>query len=263
MKKIIIFTLAAAGIGIAVVMYLSSSSSNAVAYDLTENLEISVSGWNGAGSAEVSSNKIAYDEEDEAMQRFVESLDYVIDPADGLSNGDTVTVRVRYNDEYRRLANLTIANDFKEFVVSGLDGEDIVSYSEDHFVVDGEGNIRNDWQSVEVIDGIEIPSSWGLSDEEKELYVQYQKIVNGDTEKDTAENEDAAAVGWMQGESESTTNRQTSSFWFSDYNDDSIKTYDAAYIYGNTSSQRYRISPIMIDGEHKGYRTIFEGDDDE
>ena len=108
MKKIIIFTLAAVGIGIAVVMYLSSSSSNAVAYDLTENLEISVSGWNGAGIAEVSSNKIAYDEEDEAMQRFVESLDYVIDPADGLSNGDTVTVRVR-SVSYTHLTLPTIA----------------------------------------------------------------------------------------------------------------------------------------------------------
>ena len=224
--------------------------------DITKNIEIKFSGWNGAGNAEVIKNDIPFDQENEAASRFIESIDYVITPNGNLSNGDIVEVRVRFNDEYREMAGLKVLNEKKEYKVTGLVGEKVISKTEDSYIVDAEGNKKNDWQSIEIIDGIKIPSSWGLSDEEKQLYVEYQKKLAQD-KNETGEN-DPAVIGWQQGENKNQTRRKTTSFWFEDYDKDEIKTYYAAIEYGKTSSQKYKVEPIMEDGEQKGFRTLFE-----
>jgi len=92
----------------------------AIPMDMTQALEVSFSGSNGAGVAEVKSNDIMYDNTNEKIAAFVESITYDFDPDTKLSNGDTVSVTVNYDEEMADKLNIQPKNLTKSFTVDDL-----------------------------------------------------------------------------------------------------------------------------------------------
>ena len=68
------------------------------------------------------------------------------------------------------------------------------------------------------------------------------------------ENFSTLSYEWFQGESETVTHRDDADFLVKDYLDNAISCYQDAYNYGATSSQRFKIDPIVENDKMVGYR---------
>ncbi len=218
--------------------------------DATENLKIAYSGFNEEATAEVESNEIEYDKKDETIARLIKSFEYDISPDKGLKNGDKVTVEVKYEKNLEELANVELVNLKKEFTVSGLHGDQREQVVKEEKTEEGDTILK----SYDVIDGVEIPSEWKMTEKEKEEYLDYLDSIgkeNGMTQ------ESGGNEAWKQGIAENTTKRKDTTFYIEEYKD-AITTYDAAEEFGKYSSQEYRIEQVMEDDELIGYRCIFK-----
>lgn len=233
-------------------------SKDPIELDAFENMKILYSGWNSKGKATVD-NEISYAGKDETVQKLIEEIDYKIKPNKGLSNGDTITVTLVYDTDLQKRANVTFKEEEKTFNVHGLNDENRKITTHKSIEKDEDGNEHEVYSQTVEIDGVEIPTAWGLSEEEMQSYVAYIKSLEN---SEFSEEEAITVDVWMQGESETTTNRKSADFLTKDYLDNGITTYNEAYKYGIESSQKFKIEPIMKNGKTTGYRCIFEGDED-
>lgn len=85
--------------------------------DLSKNMQISYTGESGYASVEIKSNPFTYDQR---YHSFLENITYEVYPNEGLSNGDTVQVKAKYDkgqaDEY----NYHVINDQQTVLIEGL-----------------------------------------------------------------------------------------------------------------------------------------------
>lgn len=126
-------------------------------------------------------------------------------------------------------------------------------------LVDEENNSIDDKEYF-IIEGIKIPIGWNLSDEEIQDYINYKKELDGHESSPISSN--VIEEDWIQGESEKTTNRKNSKFLLESYLNNGITTYKQAYEYGLSSSQSFKIVPLIENEETVGYECIFEGAED-
>lgn len=221
-----------------------------VELDVSENLEVMVRGMNGNGTLEVVSNEVAYSGKDESVKRFIDSLGVHLSKDKKLSNGDVIEIRIVYDESLRKLANIELSGVKKEYVVSGLTGEDssfIAKLEEEE-----DGFYRLD--EVVVIDGIEVPA-YLKSEKERESYVAYMKTVKLGSEMDEP-SKGPVNEQWMQGKGESPTKRKDTEFYLEDY-PTQVDAWFAASSFGSESSQKYKIDMIVRKGEVVGFKVIF------
>ena len=230
------------------------SYGNPVKLDPFENMEIEYTGWNGSGKAKVE-NKIDYTGNNEAVKKFIDSISYKISPNEDLMNGDMITVELKYTKDALKLANVQLTEEKKEFRVQGLlSGEHEVVTKKEMFEQNGEE--KEKFSQSYVYDGVEIPAEWNLTEEEKQKYIAY---VQGNSQDDSLK-DPGAEQQWFQGESETVTHRDDADFLVKDYLDNAISCYQDAYNYGATSSQRFKIDPIVENDKMVGYRCVFAED---
>ena len=222
--------------------------------DPFKNMEIEYTGWNGSGKAKVE-NTIDYTGNNESIKKFIDSISYKITPNKDLTNGDTITVELKYTKDAYKLANVTLKKEKKEFRVQGLlNGEHEVVTKKEMFEQNGEE--KEKFSQSYVYDGVEIPAEWNLTEEEKQKYIAY---IQGNSQNNSLE-DPGAEQQWFQGESETVTHRDDADFLVKDYLDNAISCYQDAYNYGATSSQRFKIDPIVENDKMVGYRCVFAED---
>lgn len=224
-----------------------------VELDAFKNMKIHYSGWNHSGKAEVE-NKIQYTGNDETIIDFIDSISYKIQPNKNLSNGDSITVKVVYTKDLYKLANVEFKSEQKKFKVHGLEENEREVITNTETVESEDGNEEKKTTQSYVYDGVEIPASWNLTEEEKQQYIAYMKGIQNDTQMD----ESGVQENWMQGESEQVTKRKDADFLVKDYLDNAVSCYEDAFAYGNTSSQKFKIEPIIEKEQMIGYRCIFK-----
>lgn len=224
-----------------------------VELDAFKNMEIHYSGWNHSGKAEVE-NTIQYTGNDETILDFIDSISYKIQPNSKLSNGDTITVKVVYTKDLYKLANVRFKTENKEFKVEGLEENDREVITNTETVENEDGEEEKKTTQSYIYDGVEIPVSWNLTEEEKQQYIAYIKGIQNNTQIE----EPGVQENWMQGESEQVTKRKDADFFIKDYLDNAVSCYEDAFAYGNTSSQQFKIEAIIEKEKTIGYRCIFK-----
>ncbi len=137
--------------------------------DVTENLKLSFVGENGSGSVQFVSNEIDYNGWNPFIKKWMDNVTYDYSKDDKLKNGETINVRVISSTDLP--SNLIIEHQTKKFTVKGLKKEKNIEVNEGLYKG---GTVQRE---VEVIDGVEIPTIWNLSDEEKQRYVNYIKCI--------------------------------------------------------------------------------------
>ena len=215
-------------------------ASNPLKIDLMDGIAVRYSGWNGEGNAETVHTGISYTGNDEAVLKFIDTIQISVSPNSHLSNGDTVTVRAIYSDNARNLANVEVVQDVMTCTVDGLNGESIIYEYDDNL------------KETLTIDGYEIPDNF-TTDEERQAYVSYMKSLDGKT--DVAEPE--ISEQWYIGKSENPTNFESTTFWTKDYGAYPKDAYYAALDFGYSSSQPFKVESVMSGGHVDGYRTVF------
>ena len=221
-----------------------------------ENIKIKETGWNGSGKIEVTSHKIHYTGNDESIKKLIHSLQYTAKNNKELKNGDKVTVKLVYDSDLFKLANVKFNKTEYTYKVHSLQDDTrtvktITNEKKDPVT----GKNVDVAEQIITVDGIEIPASWNLSDEEIQEYVSYMK---GAENSENVPEEKGVDVIWSQGESDVKTNRKNSKYYTKDYNNNDVECYQAAYSYGQTSSQQFKIKPVFQDDKSIGYECIFK-----
>lgn len=101
--------------------------------DAMSNVTVSFDGVDGYGIAMINGTNnweelyledIPSDKQDvsmlQALAAMEESIDFVVEPSDNLSNGDTVTVSVKYNSDIFKQNKVSLSAEPKTFTVEGL-----------------------------------------------------------------------------------------------------------------------------------------------
>lgn len=197
--------------------------------DLTKDLVMEFKGADGNGTAEIIKNPVTVtgpDEWDE-LDRWLENLDYEIQPDAALSNGDTVTVRVQYDEQLAAHLGIEVQNSEKRLTVEHLVNDKSIQT----------GKNSQDME-VEIIDGIEVPVAWGLDEEAKLEYVQGQKKAQQIVVPDAEETQDdpAKTIEWLKG----TGTEKVPEMVFSNYG--------SALEHGLSGSEEFRIETQTTDG---------------
>ncbi len=246
MKKIIAGILCGLGL-VGLLSYggtlLSSSlqSSEKMSVDLMDGVEVVYSGWHKEGKAEIRRNEISYDGSDEAVKKFIDSIQIRVTPDSGLRNGDTVKVKASYSENARSLANVDVIRDSMECVVEGLNGE------ERTYDYNGET-----LEEKVTIDGYEIPP--GITTEQgRQDYVTMKKIEDGEMELE----EHSWEEEWYEGQSEEKTDWKDTTFRCEEF-EFYRNAFYAAFDFGQASSQRYKIETILEDNQIAAYKVVFE-----
>ena len=221
--------------------------------DPFEHIQIEYDGWNGQATASATT-EIDYAGNNETVLKLIDSLTFRISPNKNLTNGNKIDVKVRYTQELCDLANVEFAEEEKEYTVSGLIDRNQKVVYKDKIVTDDDGEEHQQTEEYKVINGVEIPSSWNLSEAEERKYIEYVKGLEDDTEKE----ETGVKSNWTQGESEKVTHRKDSSFYNEDYLDNAVTCYQEVYKYGIESSQKFKIEPIIKKEKTIGYKCIFK-----
>jgi hypothetical protein len=239
MRKRILVTLCAGMVllfAASVFLHYQSGKAETKQLDLTEHLELSFTGANGKGRASVYENDLSIGN-DQNAKGFAESLEYRILPTGSLSNGDTITVTVFYDEELAETCGYSITNTTKKFEVEGLVClEDAVESTNEKDM------------AVEIISGVEIPASWNLSDDEKAAYVQYMLGISEDNDPTASSETGTSADEWIQGSASEETFCEDKTF----------SAYSFAYSYGINSSQLFRIVPSVEESGTVKYRCEFK-----
>lgn len=93
---------------------------NKTPIDLLDGVELTYSGYNGAGYAQVSKQDIDYDKTNGDIATFVSDVSYDIENNGSLSNGDKIKVTVIYSQETAKRLRLSVQSETKTFTVSNL-----------------------------------------------------------------------------------------------------------------------------------------------
>lgn len=198
--------------------------------DLTGDMVLEFKGADGSGTAEIIKNPVTVTGSDEGdeLDRWLDNLDYEIQPDSGLSNGDTVTVNVQYDEPMAAHLGVDVQNRKKTFKVEHL--------VDDKNIQTGKNSQDMD---IEVIDGIEVPVAWGLDEEAKLEYVQGQKKAQQIAVPDDEDTQDdpAKTIEWLKG----TGTEKVPEMVFSNYG--------SALEHGLSGSEDFRIESQSIDGE--------------
>lgn len=219
----------------------------AVQLDVFKNMEIEYVGTNGQAIAKVESNYIKYNGKDEDVKAFIDNLSYTIEPNENLKNFDDIVVTVNIDKKTLKELNIELKTTSRTFQVRGLDKKD--SHGNTN------GNLDNSAsQDPIIIDGYKIPSNWNLSQEEQEAYIKYlQEMEN--LEDDEIYTKDVQ-LEWQQGQG--TEIKENADFLVKDYLNNGSYAYRMAYEYGNSSSEVFKIMPILEDEKAIGYTCIFK-----
>lgn len=207
--------------------------------DVLSNLELSYQGMEGQGTASIKGNDIQYNGDDKEVIDFIESLNYEISPKKNLSNYDDVVVKVLFNETAMKEANVELDSASRTYQVRGL-----------------EETPEQKSERVEVIDGHEVPRDWELEDEDKKAYIEYLKQL--ENAGDDLVEEKGAYTEWIKGNSKEETKKKNKEFLTKDYANNSSVAYKRAVEYGLTSSQEFKVQPIIDDDETIGYVCIFK-----
>lgn len=210
-----------------------------VVLDVTSGLVLEFTGVTGDGIANIKENKIDYEGSNRYVQDIIDNLTYEIEPQRNLSNFDEITVTVKIDEESLNKANVTLKNTVKKYQVRGL-----------------EETLEQKQKLYDIVDGIEIPKAWGLTDEEKESYVEYQKQIEanqGEIIQDFG-----VQNSWQKGISEKETSKSSKKFYIEDTGNNSDIAYKRANEYGMDSSQEYKIIPIIENEDTVGYECVFK-----
>ncbi len=231
-KKKLLFAAATVATVFLVIGYLSIKSLQLTKYkevDLSKNIIMQFSGTNGEGRAKVQSNNLDLDMNDENNRKFVETLVYKIDPPQELWNGTEIKVTVSYSTSLSEMAHLKPIEPESYFRVKGL--------------------------KAPVFTENEIPESMKEKEQDRELYQKY--IEELPMEDDQA---DLGSI-WIAGEYPDAETKQSKEFLFEDYSAYKNDAFDQAKEYGRTSSQEYRVAPVMEGEIQKGWKTVFKNDE--
>lgn len=89
--------------------------------DLTSNIKVTVSGYNGKGEVYVDNNT-KYDKNNSDIRDFVSNVEYTLSKGKNgaLSNGDEIIIKAKYSKSDAEDLGLTIKNTTKKVTVSGL-----------------------------------------------------------------------------------------------------------------------------------------------
>lgn len=172
MKKRYLFVIMAFGVAVALILFISEKvQTPRVQLDLTENIILEYSGYNGEGKVKVKSNDVAYVGDDETIKKMLSILEYSIFPNEHLSNDEEIVVKVKVNDSYKGLVDIDFTKTEKKFIVNNLpEKEDSVYKIRTEEDGDTSYTVSEEY---EVVDGIEIPAKWGFSAGEKKRYAAY------------------------------------------------------------------------------------------
>lgn len=231
--------------------FITACKSKPIEIDATKHLVVKFEGFNGEATAKIESNEIEYNQTNETIKKIIETFQYEITPSQGLENGDVVTISIVYDKALEDRANVKLLNLEKEFTVDGLFGEERKQVIKNEVKEDGKESLK----SYHVIDGIEIPSEWKMTEEEKQAYVTYMKGLQN--QSSSLEEETGGSEIWKQGTSDKETKRKSTSFMIKDYKD-SITAFDEAEDFGKYSSQQYKIEQIFEDEILVGYKCVFK-----
>ncbi len=229
MKKWIIASgIAAVFIAVGSIAAISLQRDTLIEVDLTEHIIMEYSGENGNGVAKIKSNDLGLDLSNENYQKFSESMSYTIDPDTNLWNGNDIHITVSYNEGYCRAAGLKPINAETVFMVEGLQTPKLSSDN--------------------------IPPA--MQDEEgQEVFKAYMDAVEN-TPEDAPE-ADLSGL-WISGQDSEAPKKESKSFLFEDYTEYSNDAFDQAKEYGRTSSQNYRVQPVMNGDLQVGWKTVFQ-----
>ncbi|WP_276930873.1 hypothetical protein [Faecalibaculum rodentium] len=231
--------------------------------DPFENVIVEFVGMDGTGEARLKSDGISYAGGDEATQKLLDDIVYKFSPNKNLENGQTIKMKVVVNDDLYRLSMLEFSSFEEEITVSGLSGRVTSNEFRVKDILNQEPEIK-DFEEYIIVDGIEIPSAWNLTDEEIQGFVEREKKAQSAPSVPLEEVVEAPKQEeWYQGKSETVTNRKSADFLSRDYAWNALTAYKDAYKYGEESSQEFTIRPLIEDGKQTGYRCIFRGDEDE
>lgn len=229
--------------------------------DPLKDLQVEFIGENGKGYAVLTPPDIPYGGDDEAVQRLIDSLHYAVSPDKNLTNGQTVTATIRVDQNLKKLAHVEFKQTERKFMVSSLvssqrevrtkNNSETVSSSLESF--DQIKDHLNQLQEVIVVEGVEIPVAWNLDEEAIQAYVNYVHSTSNSEQP-----ADRTTDDWIQGQSETKTNREDASFYTKDYLENLNTTYKQAFSFGMESSQEFRIVPIIEDNKTMGYQCVFK-----
>ena len=119
-SKLIIALVVVLVISVAGGLFYWYDKSTHTVIDLTSNIKLTFSGFDGSGEITGITNDIKYDESDEQLDLFMLSVDYEYSQDSGLSNGDVVTVTVNYSEPMASKLRLRFPSTTKDITVSGL-----------------------------------------------------------------------------------------------------------------------------------------------
>ena len=190
------------------------------------NLELTFEGMEESGKASIKGNDIQYDGDDKEVLDFIASLKYEISPNKNLSNYDDVEVKVIFDEKARKEANVELESTSRTYQVRGL-----------------EETPEQKAERVEIIDGHEVPRDWELEDEDKKAYIEYLKQL--ENAEDELVEEKGAYTEWMKGNSKEETKKENKEFLTKDYANNSTVAFKRANEYGLTSSQEFKVQPII------------------
>ena len=199
--------------------------------DCFDSFDLTYTGNNGLGKIEI----------EKLSDKDYDYLKFDINPNSNLSNGDQVLVKVKNSNIDLLKHGVILKNKEKSFTVCGLRE---VEYTYPYDKGEAES-----------------------SEKEKKEYEEYwnkqacDDCSKGNVEIDQEEKENGTAPitkEWEQGKSKEITYKKDKDFFTVEYGNNSIETFKTANLYGENSSQQYRIEPIINPrGNVIGYSCIF------
>lgn len=175
MKKIVIIA-GSISVLIGIIILVNFSLPKYTTLDLTRHIKLKYEGYNGEGIVSVESNHVVYDENNADIQEALKHLKYEISPNKDLSNNDKIKVKVIVPKEIKDNRYITVKNVKNTFIVTGLKDRE---YEKTYKVYTEKNGDSENLISEEyvIVDGVEIPSKWGFSQQEMKRYAQYVHCV--------------------------------------------------------------------------------------
>ena len=204
--------------------------------NLAKNVQIKFNGADGSGIISFSTvNLQIKGVSPEKLKEFKNTFEYSVSAYTELSNGDIIEIIINYDESLAEELNLDIIQNVIKVKVSNL--KEVTGTTE--------------------FNGYEIPENWDMTDEEKEIYVEYLQSL-----------EQVPPIGyeskipdyiWYLGDSEIETQYSDREFYNNDYQAP-IQAYNAAYDYGKNSSQQFKIEAIGEEANIIGYVCKFKSE---
>lgn len=237
------------------ITFTGCTNKKVVSIDPFKDIQIKEKGWNQDGYLEVEKGDIPYHGNDQTILKLIDSIRFDVKPNKKLKNGDEVTIELKYDKELNSRVSVHFTKEETKYKLTKLVDKKQSVRTEEKEVIDKNGEKKIDISEYIIIDGVEIPTSWNLTNEEMQDYIQYIKNQDDDTEMI---DEPGVKVEWIQGTSETKTNRKDAKFYMKDYGNLDMDCYNAAYEFGNVSSQQYKIRPIVDNSRTIGYECVFK-----